>query len=160
MLEYLCLLQDWYWLSPETSMHIAHVYRHFVLTGSVVSTFPWPSREYYWMGQSVVGAGGSFSVTPNPCMVYHDWWLWTTTPPPSPESPWWLIYFKQKGVHKRVCVCVCWGDTVPEALMHVCTGEMHRDVSKILFSNVHGTYQCTKINLKLFLSIYIKYIFF
>lgn len=132
MLEYLCLLQDWYWLSSGTSIYSStcRQTRRFNCVRSV--NIPLIFRRILWDRRECGGGGWGLQGEPTPpsppLTVCHDWWLWATPKPP-PQSPWWLIYFKQKGVHKRVCVCVL-GGHAPQALMHFCccTGEMHRDV--------------------------------
>lgn len=114
MLEYLCLLQYWYWSSPGTSIYYSSTCTQTLRFNCVHSVnIPLIFRRILWDGSECGGGGWGLQSEspPPPLTVCHDWWLWATPKPPNPpdphQSPWWLIYFKQKGVHKHVCVC--WG---------------------------------------------------
>lgn len=101
----ICWLEGLYGLSPETiwrslSFSLARRYLKLGLQ----------SQHSFDLHENIMGCGGSVTwrwglqgnTPPEPVTIGE---LYLPPNPPITQSPWWLIYFKQKGVHS-VCMCV------------------------------------------------------
>ncbi len=92
MLEYLCLLQDWYCYHLEQAFIVAHTDRDFNCPQCQHSSdlqeniMGW-KRVWWWGLQGEHNPPPPPTPPPPPLTVCHDWWLWATPKCPPPLNP-------------------------------------------------------------------------
>lgn len=159
-LEYLCLLQDWYWLSPETSIHSSRCTQTLCFNWVRSVNIPLIFKRILWDGGEVWWGLGGCRMTPTP-LHSLPWLVTVSWPPPHPPSPHppnlhgdWSTLSRRVCISVCVSLCVCFGGT--QYLKHWCiSGALQARCVQNTFVNC-GWYivfrgQCNKINLKLFL---------